>query len=351
VLTLTARARGGAATSIPGGHLVAWDQFVLPSPPGAAEAIVPGPVKLDDRRAAVTLSAAGITLRVDRTTGLVDYRDKDRSILSGGAPNFYRALTDNDIGTGVEKTHDVWKTASAKRNVELVTVERAAGGAVAVRVRFTVGDGSARFESEYRMRADGSVAVEAAFNPSTEHLPDPLRVGLAFSMPADFKTLEWYGKGPHESYIDRQAGAALGRWTGTIAEQNHDYMRPQETGNKVGVRWLAVSGAALPTLTVRGAQSLSANVLAFPYDDLSRRPPGTRRSSDIVPHGPVSVLIDAVQSGLGGTDAWSSNGRPLLRYRVPVAPLRYAFTLSLSPAGPAAKGARAATATQSPDVF
>jgi len=350
IVTLTARARAGTAPLLPAGHLVAWDQFALPGDP-PARTDPSGAVALRERAGRVTLSAAGAELQVDRATGLIDYRQGGRAILSGGTPNFYRALTDNDIGTGIERTHGMWQTASASRTVEAVTVERDATGSMGVRVRFLVGDGTARFESRYRMRGDGSVAVDAQFTPIARALPDPLRIGMAFHMPADFTQLEWYGKGPHESYFDRQAGAAMGRWAGRIAEQNHDYMRPQETGNKMGVRWFTVSGAALPTLTVTGDQPLSANVLAFPYDDLSRRPPGTRRSSDIVPHGQVSVMIDALQSGLGGTDSWSPLGRPLARYRIPVAPLHYGFTLTSAAAGPAARGARAASATDSPLTF
>src|SRR3546814_16013978 len=53
--------------------------------------------------------------------------------------------------------------------------------------------------------------------------------------------LAWYGRGPQESYADRKSGAALGIWSGRIAGQNHDYMRPQETGNKTDVRWLEIA--------------------------------------------------------------------------------------------------------------
>jgi beta-galactosidase len=351
IVTLTARARGGASPLAPAGHLVAWEQFVLPGATIAAAPTASGPVGVTDRDGRITLSAGDTQLAIDRGTGLITYRKDGRAILTGGTPNFYRALTDNDIGTRIERTHDVWKTASAKRTVEAIAVERNDANGVGVRVSFAVGDGTARLESRYLMHGDGSVAVDAEFTPVQTALPDPLRIGLAYSMPAAFKTVEWYGKGPHESYWDRQAGAALGRWTGAIAEQNHDYMRPQETGNKVGVRWLSVSGPSLPALVVTGQQPLSANVLAFPYADLARRPPGTRRSSDIVAHGEVSLLIDALQSGLGGTDSWSPLGRPLERYRIPVAPLRYNFTLSVGNGTVAAKGARHAAATDTPIAF
>jgi beta-galactosidase len=69
------------------------------------------------------------------------------------------------------------------------------------------------------------------------------------------------------------------------------------------------------------------NALAFPYEDLSRRAPGTRRSTDIVPHDHVSLMIDAVQSGVGGDNAWDQGGRPLPQYRIPLARQSYSFRI------------------------
>ncbi|HVJ03145.1 MAG TPA: beta-galactosidase small subunit, partial [Sphingomonas sp.] len=244
----------------------------------------------------------------------------------GGAPNFYRALTDNDIGTGLEKSHGIWKQASAERVLQGIEARRTGDGAE-VTVRYSVGDGAATFVSRYRMAGDGSVRVEGDFTPLKTDIPEPLRVGLAFAMPARIDTLEWYGRGPHESYQDRKTGAALGLWRGKIADQNHDYMRPQETGNKVDVRWMELLQPGRGGVRIEGDAPLSMNALAFPYDDLSRRPPGTRRSTDIVPHGEGSLMIDAIQSGVGGDNAWDAGGRPLPQYRVPLKPLRYGFTL------------------------
>ena len=79
---------------------------------------------------------------------------------------------------------------------------------------------------------------------------------------------------------------------------------------------------------VTGDAPLSMNALAFPYDDLSRRPPGTRRSSDILAHGEVSLMIDAIQAGVGGNNAWDAGGRPLPQYRIPLRPLHYSFHLT-----------------------
>jgi beta-galactosidase len=165
-------------------------------------------------------------------------------------------------------------------------------------------------------------------------------------MPSAFDTVQWYGRGPHESYADRKTSAALGLWRGPIAEQNHDYMRPQETGNKTDVRWMELSAKGNGGLRVIGAEPLSMNALAFPYEDLANKPAGTTRSSDIVPRGHVSLLVDAVQTGVGGNTSWDATGRPMEKYRVPVAARTYRFRLMpFEGTGTTPAAAKPATAT------
>lgn len=328
VVTVRARAKAGTVPAVDAGSVVGWEQFELGRAP-VTEPAPSGAVTLSDRDGKIRLAANGAELVFDRKTGLVErYSAHGEILLAGGTPNFYRALTDNDIGTGLEKSHGLWKRATAERVTERVEARRLDAGAAEVTIGYSVADGAARFVSRYRMAGDGSVHVEGDFTPLKTDLPDPLRIGLSFAMPTRIDTLGWYGRGPHESYQDRKTGAPLGLWRGRIAEQNHDYMRPQETGNKVDVRWMELLQPGRGGLRVRGDAPLSMNALAFPYDDLSRRPPGTRRSSDIVPHGDVSLMIDAIQSGVGGDNAWDAGGRPLPHYRVPLKSLRYGFTLT-----------------------
>ena len=103
-------------------------------------------------------------------------------------------------------------------------------------------------------------------------------------------------------------------------------MRPQDTGNKVDVRWLELSGGG-QGLRVQGAQPFMANALAFPYTDLYRRPAGTWKSSDIVPRQHGTLLIDGAQWGVGGDNTWSFVGQPLMQYRTRLEPVRVAFRL------------------------
>jgi len=260
-------------------------------------------------------------LEIDRQTGLLRrYARGGTLLLSGGTPNFWRAPTDNDVGAGVPKSHAMWQYFSEHRRVE--SVERWGNAIV---VRHDMGVGSVKVETRWTMAADGRVGVTMRFDPLRDTLPDPLRVGLAFDMPATLDQMRWYGRGPHESYADRKSGAMIGQWSGAVADQFHDYARPQESGNKSDVRWIALSGGGAG-VRITGAQLLSVNALAFPYDDLTKK--GVRHSSDIRPHDHGSLLIDAAQAGVGGDTGWNLDARPHMPFRIPLEKLSYSFTIA-----------------------
>lgn len=322
------------------GHVIGWEQFPL----GKASALAPaasGQVTAAHRGDAIVLKAAGAILIIDRGSGLIRSYEKDGKLLArGGAPHFWRAVTDNDIGIGTEKQMAVWKGMSDTRKVGSVKLT---GQAVAV--DYMLGEGAARFTVRYAMAGDGSVGVEGGFTPLRQDLPPPFRIGMAFELPTDLDMVEWYGRGPHESYVDRKTSAPIGLWRGKLAAQNHDYIRPQETGNKVDVRWMELSGGG-HGLRVQGDRPLMMNALAFPYADLDRRKPGTWKSSDINPHDYGTLLVDAAQWGVGGDTSWSEFGKPMAPYLTSVAPIH--FTIRLLPflgMGTAPELARPADAT------
>lgn len=332
LLTLRAKAKEHAVPLVPAGQVVAWEQFALSAPAALPAAGASGSaVAIADAGGRVTLRAAGAELSVSRTAGLIEhYSYQGKELLRGGSPHFWRAPTDNDVGTGLYATHQIWKPLSESRRVRLVDAGKAEDGAGRIRVGFDIGGETSpdvQYDVTYVMARDGSVSVTGEFTPLYAGLPDPLRLGLSFTMPSRITDMAWYGRGPHETYADRYSSAEIGVYSGKIAEQNHDYIRPQETGNKIDVRWLTLSSPDGAGLKVTGAKPLSVNALAFPYSDLDRKPVGEAHSSDIRPHDRVSLMIDERQIGVGGDDSWSRGGQPHPPFRIPVAPSRYQFRL------------------------
>lgn len=67
-----------------------------------------------------------------------------------------------------------------------------------------------------------------------------MRIGFTATLIDGFEDVEWFGRGPHESYLDRHASAKVGLYQGSIAQQTVKYVRPQENGNKFQTRWMAL---------------------------------------------------------------------------------------------------------------
>ncbi len=332
ILTVRARAGEGTIPLVAAGTVMAWEQFPLQSIAGSAPDRSGTVVAVTEIGDTVRLSAEGSTLAIDRKTGLIlSYSRDGRVLLQGGAPNFWRAENDSSRGTGLAKELSVWKELSEHRRVTSVQLKREANGSRSAIVEYALGQGAtlgaARFRSTYRMEGDGSVSISAAFTPVKKDMPPPYRVGLTFDLPTDLDTAEWYGRGPHETYVDRKVGAPIGIWRGALADQPHDYSRPQETGNKVDVRWMELSGTG-HGLHVEGTGPLMMNALPFAYSKLYRRPPGTWKWTDITPGPMGTLLVDAAQWGIGGDDQWSDLGRPLPQYRAKLEPISFELRLS-----------------------
>jgi beta-galactosidase len=84
----------------PAGYVVGWEQFSLGGA-AARPTRAAGKVALSESAETVSLEANGVSLKLDRATGLVSgYAKVGGVFLTGGAPSFLRAETDNDTLAG-----------------------------------------------------------------------------------------------------------------------------------------------------------------------------------------------------------------------------------------------------------
>jgi beta-galactosidase len=333
-LRVDARAQVDYQPLVPEGEVVAWAQFPLSwSAPAEARPAAAAALDVSEDSDWIRVSGPEFTATVDRHTGyLVSLtRNGVEFIESPLQPHFWRAPNDNDVGARIPEALAVWKTLDDGRTVERVDVERLAGGAIAVPVAATYASGQLRYLTRYTFHPGGDVVVANEVVPAGDGLPEFYRVGMTLTAPGDFDRLRWFGRGPQESYADRKSGAAVGLYAGRVAEQFHDYSRPQETGNKVDVRWLAVERADGAGLAVIGQPLLSVTALPFPYADLDYHPGEQRHGADLRPKDVTTLNIDLAQMGVGGDNSWGF--WPLEQYRLPLQAYRYAFRLAVFGAG------------------
>ena len=167
-----------------------------------------------------------------------------------------------------------------------------------------------------------------------EHMADLPRIGVQFSLPARFRQLRWFGRGPHENYPDRAAGATLGIWHG--APDTSPYLVPQEFGLRTDCRWFDCidprSGDVLRMQVVRPTAHyvpvLHCSATHSTANDLFRAATAT----ELTPRRQLVVHLDAAHRGLGTA---SCGPDVLPQYRLPAGRYRFAYRLSLLRTQPA----------------
>jgi beta-galactosidase len=244
-VTVRAKARAGSVALTPEGYVVGWEQFALGQPTAPAATTIAGAVDLKETAESVALSAGGVSLTVDRKTGLVTGYGKVGVVAADGRraqllPGRDRQRHPDRHGVAADAVEGHDPGASGAVDHRPPPAGRRGRG----RRRSRTGGrrGPLRHHLHHERRrdrrrvrpADAAEERPAAAGPRGPGLLDARRR-------QDGRMVR---PGPHETYVDRRTSAPIGLWRGPIAEQNHDYMRPQDTGNKVDVRWMEVSGAA-----------------------------------------------------------------------------------------------------------
>ena len=147
----------------------------------------------------------------------------------------------------------------------------------------------------YSLYGSGDLLIENTVEASPQLPPLP-RMGLTLSLPGGFERFSWFGRGPHENYIDRKSGAAVGLYRGTVDEQHVPYILPQENGNKTEVRWLTLTnGSGLGLLAV-GMPLMEASASHYTSHDLYR----AFHTHELTRREEIILNLDDRQCGLGG---------------------------------------------------
>ncbi len=336
-LKFIARAKE-SQNGVPAGHIVAWDQFLVKQ--GSAGNVLPTnsmpTLKVEQADSLVTVTGKEFQIQIDKSIGrIISWQYQNKSVIKEGPlPNFWRGGVDSDVAGGNElySRAAIWKTAGSNQKDFWVRVEQLKPALVKVVVYSSLVDGGARYKSTYLIHGSGDVAIENYFSPREETLPALPRFGMTLGLPEEYTRISWFGRGPHESYSDRKTGAAIGLYNGQIDNQFFRYVRPQETGNKADVRWLAVSrddGYGL-LVTALGDHYLNVSVLPFRNSDLDYVVGGQRHSNELRRTDIVTLNIDLKQLGIGGDNAWGA--RPHAKYTL--YPREYTYSFRLRPYGP-----------------
>lgn len=293
------------------GHVVAEQQFVINEFENTYDELEgDSPLIVADTYGSLRIFCDDINIRFEKRE-----RNQLYSVKVGGeellsAPvrlNFWRALTDNDRGTCAGTRLGCWRDAGTTPGIYNNTKFSIEGYKVIEsdkKVIVTCGatvctQPESKASIIYTITSKG-IEVDMQFYPDSS-LPEIPEVSMLFELPGDFENVTYLGNGPYENYIDRNNGVKLGVYNTTVTDMYTDYLKPQECGNRTGVRYATLVGNK-KTFTVIAEPVMEFNASHYLPLELEN----TWHKKDLPQSDKTVVRVIARQQGVGGYDSWGA---------------------------------------------
>lgn len=274
-----------------------------------------------------------VSFEVNPETGIIEkYAVDGVDYIADGfgvRPNYWRAPNDNDYGNGAPARWQPWKVFG-KENKPVEVTEETVEGCRVVKVVYDNEDLDCRNVVTYTLEPTGALIVEAQMSEAT--LKEAPRYGVRWRMPQEFSKVRFYGRGPWENYCDRKDGAMFGIYSCDVDDMYTPYVRPQENGHRVDVRWLEIkneNGRGLVVFAMdkefefnalhNSVEDFDTEESDAPYQwnnfvendphDIGRARNVMKKQThvcDISPRDFTEICIDSRMTGVGGDNSWGA---------------------------------------------
>ena len=319
------------------GHRVAWEQFEMPWKGFSRQAALHAQtdrerLEYDMKNGETAVKSGDCVFTFDTEKGqLLTIAKNGKTVVSRGPVlSVFRGPTDND---GIRR----WTGQSDKplgrwlaAGLDSLKEKRSDAGIVSgTDGSFTLGFsqtyGCAGGEIEHRgsfsLGSDGILLVKNRFIVP-QSLADLPRLGVMLVLAPGLEVLEWFGRGPHESYPDRKAGAPVGLYRGTVSGQYVPYILPQENGNKTDVRRAVLSSAEIGEIGFSNPDGMNFSAQHFTPDDLYK----AFHTNELKMRPEVYIHLDIAQRGLGTA---SCGPDTLERYKIRPGDYDFFYTIGI----------------------
>ncbi len=321
-----------ATDLLPAGHEVAREQFKQAGDYFARSTDKGGDLNITRKDNVLSFTSGTVSGTFDLRQGsLTRYSNGTdaRVIQQFPEPYFWRAPTDNDFGNNMPAQLGIWRNAHVNRIIKSVTAGDKTDSGVTVTVQYELAGIHVPYTVQYLVQNDGAVKVTASIDITGRDLPEIPRFGMRMQLPAWCSNLQYYGRGPWENYSDRNTAAFVGVYTDSVSNQYAwSYIRPQESGYRTDVRWLALTGSNGKGLLVEGVGPVCFSATNMRTEDLD---PGMTKKqqhpTDIKPRSEVYLQVDYKQRGVGGDDSWGA--LPHQQYRLLDKKYSYSYIIRL----------------------
>lgn len=298
----------------PKDHVVAWDQFSIPTEMSENTSIDLNsypPLEIDESENEIRVFNTEFEVILNRKSGqLSSLKKQQKSFLTDPLKlNFSRPQTDNDKGISnvvpFLPSRNPWKKATSHIRLLSTEISHPHSQIVHLRQLFKVRFGRQPLEQNLWIYGSGDIVVENIFSAKK----DMVKFGMSTGIPSEFSHLSWYGRGPQENYWDRKRGAAVGVYNASIHEYIYPYIRPQENSNRCDIRWMKCENSEHHGLLIQGYPYLS--ISAWPYTQLDLEM--AKHTVDLPTRHIITVNIDYKQQGVSGDNSWGAKPKPKYR--------------------------------------
>lgn len=278
---------------------IAFEQFIINAMPQPKDDNADGNLDFDINGKRVTVKGDNLEVIVDDGK-IVSYKIDGKELLKAPLmPNYFRALTDNDIDflnftPQWAKFHPfyAWQRATHHTSADKTEVIKN-NNAVEIHIAFSTA-GLKKSVATYRVYPDGRLYVFHSAVPTK----GMLRFGYQMTMDKSMEYITWYGRGPKPTYIDRKLGSKIDLYKSSVTDFEYRYMRPQESSNRCDVRYFTLTDKNGFGIKVDAYYDNPINFSAYHYttDGLEK----ATHINDIPYEDITTVNIDHRQLGVGG---------------------------------------------------
>ena len=281
----------------------------------------------------IRLSNLAFSVKIDKKKGeLLDYSLGEKSIINqGGQINFWRAPVDNDYGANTPKKYRHWKNAIAEAVDQSYSIERRQTGEIILKFDYKILNGDAQVVKIYTIHPSGSIHTENSLKPLNDDYHTPFyRYGDRFTLQEGFDKVEWYGRGPIASYVDRKSAAPVGIYQSSVADLYNLYARPQENGNRSETRWMTIQDEEGTGLKIGSTHHFHFSALPYSMEKLDSGKDKSLQQDHgrlLTPDDKIYLCIDGYSSGVACVNSWGA--LPRSEYQLLYG--EYSFSYWISP--------------------
>lgn len=284
------------------GHEVAWAQFKLPVKTTATATLkidsMP-PLKHKDLGEKLVITGSNFEIVFDKIHGrIINWNYENMSVMETGPElNFWRPMTDNDRA---EKKDWIAKGVNVlTHRTDTFTIEELGGSVIRIKVGSRIAPPiySHGFVCQYvyTIYGSGDMILTTQGVPTGDWCPTLPRIGLIMNLPGNLNAVEWYGRGPGESYCDTKQAAYVDVFKASVEELYTPYVVPQENGNRMNVRWVAFTDMSGIGIIAIGDPFLDFGASHYTIDNLDR----AKHTCDLEPSSNIQLTLDYKQMGIG----------------------------------------------------